>query len=51
VREARECCTSVGLHIEVQRCEMHGVDAAVQRSERKNLSVTEGASASGVFLA
>ena len=31
-----------------QQYEMHKVVAATQRSERKHLSVTEGASASGV---
>ena len=35
----------------VQRCPMHRVVAATQRSEREHLSMTEGASASGVLLA
>ena len=30
----------------VQRCEMYGLVAATQRSEREHLSVVEGASAS-----
>ena len=34
-----------------QQCEMHRVIATTQRSKREHLSVTEGASASGVFLA
>jgi len=35
----------------VQQCEMHGFIVVAQRSERENLSVKEGDSKSGVFLA